>query len=63
MRNVNYVLAGSLGAVGVVPGADEFLPNLEDQELASEEINPSDAEALGDHMVLAFEQARAAAVH
>ena len=59
MQNVDYVLAGSLGAVGVVPGIDEF----DEQDRASDDINPSDAEALGDHMVLAFEQARAAAVH
>lgn len=59
MQNVDYVLAGSLGAVGVVPGLDEF----DDQERLTDDINPSDAEALGDHMVLAFEQARAAVVH
>ena len=63
MRNVDYVLAGSLGAVGVVPDVEEFVTEFDAQERGNDEINPSDAEALGDHMVLAFEQARAAALH
>ena len=56
---MTYVLAGSLGAVGMVPGMDDRDIESDESIGAVEEINPSDAEALGEHMVKAFEQARA----
>ena len=53
---MTYILAGSLGAVGMMP-SEELEPPIEETD--TDELNPSDAEALGDHIISAFEQARA----